>query len=81
MIKTLSLSALALATMGFNSAAHADISDFDSPRIYTGIGYGQYSFEFEEVSDFKSAIISSSLSLTFFHHFRNIGKCRFQTRR
>jgi len=35
MIKTLSLSALALATMGFNSAAHADIADFDSPRIYT----------------------------------------------
>ncbi|AQQ01184.1 outer membrane beta-barrel protein [Pseudoalteromonas sp. SG45-5] len=48
MIKTLSLSALALATLGFNSAAHADISDFDSPRIYTGIGYGQYSFEFED---------------------------------
>ena len=34
MIKTLSLSAIALATLGFNSAAHADISDFDSPRIY-----------------------------------------------
>ena len=48
MIKTLSLSAIALATLGFNSAAHADISDFDSPRIYTGIGYGQYSFEFED---------------------------------
>ena len=48
MIKSLSLSALALATLGFNSAAQADISDFDSPRIYTGIGYGQYSFEFED---------------------------------
>jgi len=29
MIKSLSLSALALATLGFNSAAQADISDFD----------------------------------------------------
>ena len=48
MIKSLSLSALALATLGFNSAAQADISDFDSPRIYTGIGYGLYSFEFED---------------------------------
>lgn len=48
MVKTLSLSALALATLGFNSVAHADISDFDSPRIYTGVGYGQYSFKFDD---------------------------------
>ena len=48
MIKTLSLSALALATLGFNSAAQADVTDMDSPRIYTGIGYGQYSFQFED---------------------------------
>ncbi len=44
MIKTLSLSTLALVTLGFNTAAKADIADFDSPRIYTGVGYGQYSF-------------------------------------
>jgi len=48
MIKTLSLSTLALVTLGFNTAAKADIADFDSPRIYTGVGYGQYSFEFED---------------------------------
>ncbi|KPH64889.1 outer membrane beta-barrel protein [Pseudoalteromonas neustonica] len=48
MIKTLSLSALALATLGFNSAAQADVNEMDSPRIYTGIGYGQYSFQFED---------------------------------
>ena len=46
MIKSLSLSALALATLGFNTAAHANY-EMDTPRIYTGIGYGQYSFEFE----------------------------------
>ncbi len=41
MIKSLSLSALALATLGFNSGGQADISDFGSPRIYTGSGDGQ----------------------------------------
>ncbi|KPW01531.1 MULTISPECIES: outer membrane beta-barrel protein [Pseudoalteromonas] len=48
MIKAISLSALSLALLGFNNAAHADITEMDSPRIYTGIGYGQYSFEFED---------------------------------
>ncbi|WP_372761094.1 outer membrane beta-barrel protein [Pseudoalteromonas sp.] len=48
MVKTFSLSALALATLGFNIGAHAAINDFDTPRIYTGIGYGQYSFQFED---------------------------------
>ncbi len=42
------MSALSLALLGFNNAAHADITEMDSPRIYTGIGYGQYSFEFED---------------------------------
>jgi opacity protein-like surface antigen len=48
MIKTLSLSAIALATLGFNTTAHADVNNIDYPRIYTGIGYGQYSFQFED---------------------------------
>jgi len=48
MVKSISLSALSLALLGFGNAAHADITNMDSPRIYTGIGYGQYSFEFED---------------------------------
>ena len=48
MIKAISISAISLALLGFNNAAHADITEMDSPRIYTGIGYGQYSFEFED---------------------------------
>lgn len=48
MIKSLSISAVALALFGFNNAAHAEVTDMDMPSIYTGIGYGQYSFEFED---------------------------------
>ncbi|BED89206.1 membrane protein [Pseudoalteromonas sp. MM1] len=74
MIKTLSLSAIALATLGFNSAAHADITDFDSPRIYTGVGYGQYSFEFEDSEndtkfDDDAQMLKGYIGTQFNEHF------------
>jgi OmpA-OmpF porin, OOP family len=74
MIKTLSLSALALATLGFNNAAHADITDFDSPRIYTGIGFGQYSFEYDDREndvefDDDSQMLKGYVGSQFNEHF------------
>lgn len=51
MIKTISLSAISLALLGFNNAAQADTTNMDYPRVYTGIGYGQYSFQFEDSDD------------------------------
>lgn len=74
MIKTLSVSALALATLGFNTAAQADITDFDSPRIYTGIGYGQYSFEYDDREndvdfDDDSQMLKGYIGSQFNEHF------------
>ena len=48
MIKSISLSAISLALLGFNTAASAETTNMDYPRVYTGIGYGQYSFQFED---------------------------------
>ncbi|CAM4293661.1 outer membrane beta-barrel protein [Pseudoalteromonas ostreae] len=48
MIKSISLSAISLALLSFNTAASAETTNLDYPRVYTGIGYGQYSFQFED---------------------------------
>ncbi|PCK30936.1 outer membrane beta-barrel protein [Pseudoalteromonas piscicida] len=48
-MKQLTIAAALFATFGLSTAAHAE-SDFglDDYKIYTGVGYGQYSFQWED---------------------------------